>query len=345
MKREQSNNNVQHKINEESSLKSPPGGLSEYTTKTLLLAFEASGETRDTFDLLGFCGANDDIYGSKGSVLRKQVQQRWSKIKRRDLDSYILLLEKFSIHPGPTTKLLVAAKMNSENDEESSNASEGSASLNTSITSHTTRTSEAEDETLTANKKKSCRGHHGDQKKKTIPASDLFSSPSRTSTRTSSRNKGRGSKAPPAAPKTVAVAQPPVPFSVFPPPNVQRQHVFGETSPLIGQFENTRDPSTSVPTSWMVNQNGLLENPWILEVNIQRAEANRDFDIEHVQGIDQDDIYVRNGFHIRRMVAADDHDDWTATIPTNYEPQYAKRIIMVKGPSRDYWLRITKMVT
>jgi hypothetical protein len=122
---------------------------------------------------------------------------------------------------------------------------------------------------------------------------------------------------------------------------VQRQHVFGETSPLIGQFENTRDPSTSVPTSWTVNQNGLLENPWILEVNIQRAEANRDFDIEHVQNIDQDDTYVRNGFHIRRMVAAEDHDDWTATIPTNYEPQYAKRIILVKGPSRDYWQRCT----
>jgi hypothetical protein len=118
-----------------------------------------------------------------------------------------------------------------------------------------------------------------------------------------------------------------------------RQHVFGSTSGLGGALGATHTTKAFVPIAWLVAQSGTEQYPWIVQVDSQRPEANRDFDIQFVQHMDQDEIYSRNGFHIRRTVAPQDHEKWEATIPNGYDPQYAGRLILVKGPLQDYWQR------
>jgi hypothetical protein len=60
-----------HEIVEENEKTTAFGGLSDYLTKNLLRDLELSGETRESFDLLEFCNNNSDIYGPKGSLLRR----------------------------------------------------------------------------------------------------------------------------------------------------------------------------------------------------------------------------------------------------------------------------------
>jgi hypothetical protein len=363
-----------NEINEESSITKGSGrvgGLSRFQTITLLQAFEASGESRFDFDLLGLCQNNEDIYGTKGSITRRQVQKRFDAIKQRNIKGYIRYLKTLDITPGSATKLeLKESKIRkkqpnknqshlckkqpdkkqtspctkdpssfsscttmSDDDEsvssggsDTSTASNSSDSDNsngskTSLTSNTTNTTPA-----AAKGKKNTK-----KKKKKKNASELFASPA-----SKSNCKKNKSKRVPAA----VITHPP--DIIVSPAHPQQQHVFGVTSTLIGQLGQNHTPQAFVPVEWLVNQNGSFRNPWIVQVNLQRPEANREFDIEHITGIDQDEIYSRNGFHIRRTVAAPDHDDWTATIPTHYKTQYSKRVIMIKGPSRDYWQRATE---
>jgi hypothetical protein len=97
-----------------------------------------------------------------------------------------------------------------------------------------------------------------------------------------------------------------------------------------------------VPVSWLVQQNGRLNSPWIIQVNLTNPEANRDFDVQFVPGIDTDKCFSRDGFFICRSIAAPDFKLWSASIPQGYNPEYAKRIILFKGPSQDFWRRTTE---
>jgi hypothetical protein len=356
----------ENEINEESSITDGSGnigGLSLFVTKTLLQDFEASGETRLGFDLLGLCENNEDIYGTSGSVARRQVQKRFDNIKRRNINGYISYLKDLGIKPGDATRAeqrahrkkqpkkkqtsrakhpsssssskmrddehSVSSGSDASTGSNSSGNSNGSETSHTSVTSITTNTSPVAAEVVTPKKNK--------KKMKQKKASDMFSSPG-AGTR-SNHKKNKNPKRLPVAVHVAAVDTPHPPAAIVVP---QPQHVFGVTSTLIGQLAQNHTPQAFVPVNWLVNQNGSLLNPWIVPVNLQRAEANRGFDIEYITGIEQDEIYTRDGFHIRLTIAAPDHEDWTATIPTHYDTQYSKRVIMIKGPSRDYWQRSTE---
>jgi hypothetical protein len=342
----------EHKINEESST-TKKVGLSDYLTKTLVRDFEQSGDNRKDFDLLGFCNNNEDIYGPAASVLRRKVQKRFGKINARPINVYIEYLKNLGIEPGPTT----LAEFEEHNKKKNKKPQSSSCSTSTTITSAMT----SGDDTyytsgdLTANL--------------AALSDDETSHTSSISSKSASCKKSissRSNKKPPTAPKMSGrrvSKKKDNPADMFASPkkskkladpkacagdaafvNMPPQHVFGKTSRLVDAFAKTSTPEAftplaHIPVDWLVNQDGTKENPWIVEVNLTRAEGNRDFDIEFVAGIDQDDIYTRNGFHIRKTVAAPDFHLWEATIPQHYLSQYSKRIILVTGPSRDYWQR------
>ncbi|KAL7572472.1 hypothetical protein ACA910_000300 [Epithemia clementina (nom. ined.)] len=91
-------------------------------------------------------------------------------------------------------------------------------------------------------------------------------------------------------------------------PGFGNQHVFGHTSPLFGSFTNTTTPIEFVPVVWYTRQDGTLSNPWIVQVDLSKPDRNLAFDIQAVEGIDQDTFFLHNGFHIRKSVAAPDYD-------------------------------------
>jgi hypothetical protein len=86
--------------------------------------------------------------------------------------------------------------------------------------------------------------------------------------------------------------------------------------------------------------NGTKEHPYILCINVNHPEHNREFNIERVSNIEHNS-YTRNGFYIRLPVAPVDFDQWEASIPTHY-PTLQQRVVQVKGPSRSFWIRSTE---
>jgi hypothetical protein len=89
------------------------------------------------------------------------------------------------------------------------------------------------------------------------------------------------------------------------------------------------------------HQCGTKSHPYIILVDPSHPEQNFPFDITPLKGADYND-YDHNGFHIRMVVASPNMNAWMAFIPSSKE--FAKfsslisRAIMVKGPSRNYWM-------
>ncbi|KAL7571330.1 hypothetical protein ACA910_007648 [Epithemia clementina (nom. ined.)] len=127
-------------------------------------------------------------------------------------------------------------------------------------------------------------------------------------------------------------------FATTPRPQPKKQHVYGCTSPLFGTFANTTTPQAFVPASWFTQQDGTLSNPWIVQVDLLKPERNLAFDIQAVEGFDQDTFLSCNGFHIRKPVAAPDYDKWEAIILKNYEHQWHGQLVLIKGPAQDFWI-------
>jgi hypothetical protein len=81
---------------------------------------------------------------------------------------------------------------------------------------------------------------------------------------------------------------------------------------------------------------GSKISPHIINVNIEYPKCKREFDVEHIQNIKHEQ-YIRTGFHIRRSSAVQERDLWEARIYTA-SPSLQDHSILIKGPSRDYWL-------
>ena len=108
----------------------------------------------------------------------------------------------------------------------------------------------------------------------------------------------------------------------------QQQHVFGEVSAL------NVDNYDYVPCATDY-QDGTLEAPWIIIVCEDFPERHRGFDVQKVSQIVHQN-WQREGYHVRCHVATPDVFLWSATVPKEIG---AGRVIRVKQPSQDYWLR------
>jgi len=74
-------------------------------------------------------------------------------------------------------------------------------------------------------------------------------------------------------------------------------------------------------------------------MNLERPELNRDFHALLVEGMTRNK-WRGNAVHVRKMVLGVDWKLWTAEIPLEDEfPQYARRCILIKRPSLDYFER------
>ena len=78
-------------------------------------------------------------------------------------------------------------------------------------------------------------------------------------------------------------------------------------------------------------------------VNMDRSEANREFDIQFVRQMTRG-VFERNGFHIRLSVAPPDYTQFEATIPRDglFPAEYQNRLVHIKGPSLSHWVKNTE---
>jgi hypothetical protein len=103
----------------------------------------------------------------------------------------------------------------------------------------------------------------------------------------------------------------------------------------------TDDTDPAVDVLDFRRQWGTQNCPYIILARPSHPEHNAPFDIHPLAGIEDND-HEHNGFHIRISIALPDMNAWKAFIPTSKEfPKLAPligRVVMVKGPSRSYWM-------
>lgn len=92
-------------------------------------------------------------------------------------------------------------------------------------------------------------------------------------------------------------------------------------------------PSSSSLSSMHSNFAGSKSNPYILHVDSNYPERNREFDIHHMDTIEHGDFH-RSGYNIRVKTYITDVPFWSAQMQ-NGIPDHEDRAILVKGPSRD----------
>ena len=324
------------------------GGLSDFATAKLLAHFESTGETRHEFDLNAYLDndASEEIFGASGSDQRRRAQYRWKTIKEKKLKSYVKYLKKHNVQAGTrTTALYFSATLKPEENMMATKNSESSESEDETYIEGDEEEEEEYDEeeetydevleeeeegrrSSTTTTKTASTTKSGKPSTKAHP-SMMFRSPERKK-KAALPPKKKGSSTP-TRPVQGKAARPN--FVQVP----HRQHVFGQTSALVAALPSLT-PRCFIPHQWYFDQDGTNQHPWIIEVN-QYAERNREFCIQWVEGMDQNNIFKRNGYHIRRSIAPRDFDLWTATIPEGFEPEYADRLVLVKGPSLDDWVK------
>ena len=318
--------------------KPAPGGLSAEKTKTLLEAFELSGETRESFDLWALCSANPTTLGAEGTVLRRQVQQRWAKCKGRSIRAYIAYLKKIGVTPGP--KSLEEMNKKPAYPDKPAFSDNASTAPSTSDEEIIVPDEEEEDPYAMVGIGNPFANDNVDQLEADFGQVSLADD----------RKPAARASVPslPAAQNQEAVRMfhtPPRPVAHaggFNPG--QQQHRFRRLSPLVAQAARTNVAHAFVPTAWFVNQNGTVKNPWVIPICLDKmAERHREFDVQFVENINQDGFFTRSGFHIRRPVACPDMNDWEADIPTDdYDEMWRGRLIRFRGPAQDFWIRDTE---
>jgi hypothetical protein len=93
----------------------------------------------------------------------------------------------------------------------------------------------------------------------------------------------------------------------------------------------------------MRSGDGRKEFPYIIDVDPTHPEQNHIFDIECCSTVHNAHEYL--AYHIRAAIPCPDYNLWEATIPKMLPRKlcgYAKRAMLVKGPSQPSWLRDVK---
>jgi hypothetical protein len=284
-------------------------GIQRYHTKQLLQDLERSGIPRQEFDLLGLCNTAEQIYGFPGSDLRRQVQKRFCHIKKKSVYNYVKYLESFQVLPGRATREELTMKNVSSMTPPSFKKDDD---YNYRDDEEEEESGESEEEEEEREEALSYETPPPARKTNSSPYKQKLASSSSRHSKTRSKNKQQ-----------------------------QQQHVFGAASSLRSSLAGS---TSSAPFSWSSYQNGTQKNPWIIMVDIEYPERNREFDIQFVENMKRGK-YERNGFHIRVTVAALDFKKYSATLPpqSQYPAEYKKRIIIVKGPSHNAWYKNYKL--
>ena len=115
----------------------------------------------------------------------------------------------------------------------------------------------------------------------------------------------------------------------------------------MDQSTDTKPSSTEDPDSAVVDaldfrhQYGTKSHPYITFADPSYPERNFPFEITSIEGVAHNNFEYR-GFHIRLCIALPDIHEYKAFIPSSKEyPKLAPligRVVMVKGPSRPYWM-------
>jgi hypothetical protein len=314
--------------------------LNSDTEEHLLRDIERKGLPLEQVSLLDICDANIAVYGRSGQP-RREVQQRWGKIKKLQPCSYLALLKKHKIPPSPATLGAVEEARKSKekeptetiedieetsiDDDEESKNSEPTEPLDDdkeSIISNDDDSIIDDSNEPTTNEEPTTNDSISNIVSaleslsiKPIKPAAMFTTPTRTPM-----------KKLPFLPSRMTS---PTPSTVD----------FAETAT---EEEDVIEDSVADLIVDFRNQNGTKNRPYITLVDWSHPEKNGHVDITCFEELEHNDR-DRNGFHIRRSIDPQDMDAWNAFIPNDIDfPRLAPltgRVLFIKGPSRSYGIR------
>ena len=304
--------------------------LTRKTEQTLLEDIENTGLPLDQVSLVDICDAKEGIYGAPGKT-RRPVQLRFQKIKSLTALGYRRLLLKYGITPGPATFAALAQQDTGQDadkelvlsddeedeeevtdDDEDSDIDIASAFGSISIESKSSKLLNSPEKTPTKNEKTPTKDEKTPTKDEKTPTRAVMFSPTVG-----------------ASPGQFPDMTSPGRFPDMRPTSIEAFAVYNDDSdPAVGGLD-------------FRHQHGTKNCPFIVMADPSHPEQNFPFDICQIDGVEHND-HVHNGFNIRMAIAPPDMDNWKASIPSLKEfPKLASvlgRVIVVKGPSRSYWL-------
>jgi hypothetical protein len=319
--------------------------LPDYLVKQLLQDVEKSGETLEDFKFLLLCDKLPQNYGGKGTPLRRKFQKKYSRLKEKkakSFEAYLQVLAGHSVPPGIATQLQqqqvrhqqqqalkqqeALQKQRLLKQEALQQQQEALKQQQQALLKATPQVIMSADDDLAASFEHLSMGH-------------------------------RSTTAPPSAAHTPVRSA--VSSSVYTPSN---RPPFASTPTTI----YTPDQSTSRAPSFDAvstmplpptytpyyatlyasiesakTQHGTKGCPYVIAVDLTHPERNQGmFYIEKVPGVDQKG-YTRTALNIRVNVPVCDIDHWEATIPNGYPDDLAQRLVLIKGPSQNFWFSNT----
>jgi hypothetical protein len=280
--------------------------LDAFIEKQLLEDIEGTGKLRSDISLLSICNSSISVYGKPGSDRRRLVQKRFDNLNRLTIKQWSSYLDQFEVSHGLATARELwrpeprrQQEPPADPEPETTSAAEDTVSLAVSLGT----TSMVE--TTSA--------------EDTVSLASAFSNISLGTT-----------SIPPLPP-----AKQPSLFSTPPRTPARPRAMMSPDTAASAASWNSAGDSTVAGSS----HEGSKINPYVINVDVEHPERNREFDIEFVQQIKHNN-YIRSGYHIRVNVGVKDLDLWQAKMVQQGEG-FENRAILVKGPSRPFWMNCT----
>jgi len=315
--------------------------LKEPQVKQLLLDVENTGKSRQEVILHYICDDCERFYGDPASDLRRAYQKKWQYFKKLETQAYVSLLLKFGVKPGAGTQREQEIAEEQASDIDLSSilddlSLQGDPSTPPRTTAFQSPASQSSQRTTRTTFFQSPASQSSQRQTHTPPPHPpTMSDPSFKSDHQAGGQSGggipdsigqAGGQSGGGIPDSIGQSGGGIPGSIGP----------DSKEPAVSTLFPTSCGSEGVPGG-----EGTKSKPFTIQVNTAYPERNREFDIERIGNM-EDRSYSRDGFHIRtRSIPIADEPYWEATIPEGYEG-LKNRVVLIKGPSKDYWLSKTE---
>jgi hypothetical protein len=288
--------------------------LAQKVEQELLRDIEKTGQPLDKISLVEICDAKEGIYGTPGKS-RRPVQLRFQKIKELTPRGYSTLLRRLNITPGPSTLEAQATAQDADADEELVLSDDEFLSVI--------------DEEKVINDENIDIDSDTEELPSTFGGLSIKSKPSEIKSKPSEMSKSTNKMFSPEKTKIFS------PAAASPPSQ--------QSTASLTDYDHD---DSAVDGLDFKRQCGTKSRPYIILADPSHPEQNYPFDITPLEGVEQND-HTHSGFHIRMVVSSPDMNAWKATIPSKRDhPELTPltgRTVMVKGPSRNYWMRSAEL--
>jgi hypothetical protein len=306
--------------------------LEELLVKNLVQDIESSGKTRNGFNLHKLVEDRSYTYGEAGSEKQRAVQKKVDLLKRKTPQQYLKFLDKIGVNPGEGTKREIRESKENEEDKDESESGSESGSGSGSGSSSGSDSDYSDSESTKKSKKSQSTKKSKSTPKQTKPASKQTKPATPVKTKSPEVTPEKITKVPPQKISFIGsspIISPPI-ISIPTMASVSSIESSDTAAVILKQVID------QVHALEKIKQDGSADFPYVIIADPSKPEANNGFEVSLVKGVEFRN-FTRSVYYIRRTTAVPQVDEWSAMIPLKKYPSLAKRAVLIRGPSQDFW--------